>query len=114
LEARGLRLLVALLALVCACAAVLALDAGGSPRRRAASAAFQEQVGGLGFGPALDLSGCACGFDPRLDDSCSAAVGPVPGGACFCPRHGGLTPWPERTEGARSSTGDGDATPPRR
>jgi hypothetical protein len=50
---------------------------------------FQRLLGGIGFGPAVNLSECAFGFDPRLDCTCSQAHGAIPGGACFCPRHGG-------------------------
>ena len=71
----------------------------------AAGRDFQGLVGGLGFGAALDLEGCPFAFDPRLDGGCAAAVGPVPGGACFCGRHGGPFPVP--------SPPSRDASPPR-
>jgi hypothetical protein len=77
----------ALLLLVGAAGAVLALEGRGQRRRDVYSEQFQHLVGGLGFGPAVDLSGCAFGFDPRLDGDCAAEYGPVPGGRCFCPRH---------------------------
>jgi hypothetical protein len=48
---------------------------------------FQRLVGGLGLGPAVDLSGCPCSFDPRLCHRCSADLGPIPGGGWFCPQH---------------------------
>ena len=44
-------------------------------------------MGGLGFGPALDLSGCAFSFDPRLDGCFAEERGPIPCGGAFCPRH---------------------------
>lgn len=54
---------------------------GREPPARAES--FQRLVGGLGFGPALDLSDCAADFDPRLEGSCSLDYDPIAGGACF-------------------------------
>lgn len=51
------------------------------------SAAFQRLVGGLGCGPATDLSQCGFSFDPRLERECSFQFGPAPGGRCFCPFH---------------------------
>jgi hypothetical protein len=95
-QARGRRLFVVLLFLVGASAAILVLSPGPSPRRQSANAAFQKQVGGLGFGPVLTLSECPFGFDPRLDGGCGQAAGLVPGGTCFCPRHGGLVSYPPR------------------
>lgn len=88
MEARGRRLFWVLLALAGSAASVLALDPGTRANRSAAREAFQRLVGGLGLGLALDLKGCACGFDIRLSGGCGAAVGPLPGGDCFCPRHG--------------------------
>src|SRR5581483_10993737 len=84
---RGLVLVLFLLA--GASGAVLTAEGRPRPEQAARSAAFQRLVGGLGFGPALDLSPCPFGFDPRLDGACAAECGPVPGGACFCPRHAG-------------------------
>lgn len=71
-----------------AAGAVLAVE-GPAQRRPGPAEEFHRLVGGLGFGPALDLSGCAFGFDPRLDGSCAEECGPVPGGSSFCPRHAG-------------------------
>ncbi len=84
---KGFGLPVALVLLAGAAAAVLTAE--GRDRSAARAEEFQRLVGGVGFGPALDLSACAFGLDPRLDGSCSADSGPVPGGACFCPRHCG-------------------------
>src|SRR5437899_3005941 len=89
MESRGNGLLLVLLLLAAAACAALAAEGRAGPRRQARAEEFQRLVGGLGFGPALDLSGCAFGLDPRLDGSCSEERGPVPGGACFCPRHAG-------------------------
>jgi hypothetical protein len=74
--------------LALAAAAVGALAVGSRPRDGAARE-FHGLTGGLGFGPALDPSRCAFGFDPRLCPACESDVGPVPGGAAFCPFHAG-------------------------
>jgi hypothetical protein len=65
---------------------------------------FQDLLGGLGFGPALDLSRCPQSFDPRLCSHCRQNLEPLPGAGCFCPQHAcsifyypGLT---GRTEGS--------------
>src|SRR5438067_141503 len=86
MEPRGpARLLIGLLLLTGAAAAILTLEA----RQTRHSEPFQHLVGGLGFGPALDLGDCPFGFDPRLDGACGEDHGPIPGGGCFCPRHAG-------------------------
>jgi hypothetical protein len=85
ITARSTPLFFLLLLATAAAAAVLAVEA--AKPQAAHAEAFQRLVGGTGFGPALDLDGCAFGFDPRLDGSCGADHGPVPGGTCFCPRH---------------------------
>ena len=51
------------------------------------AAEFYRLVGGLGFGPALDLSSCEYSLDPRICPACSQDVGPIPGGLPFCPHH---------------------------
>jgi hypothetical protein len=76
-----------ILGLALAAAGVLVLDSAAGPRRERARS-FHELVGGLGFGPALDLERCEFSFDPRLCDHCSGDVGVVPGGMIFCPHHG--------------------------
>ena len=105
MESRGVGLLIVLLLLAGAAGAVLVTEARAH-RGEAHAEEFQRLVGGVGFGPALDLSGCAFGFDPRLDGSCAEEDGPVPGGACFCPRHAGSLfcyPPVPREEGAHAS-----------
>src|SRR5216684_764413 len=89
MESRGFGLLVVLLFLVAGAAAVLVRESLAQDRKQRHAEEFQRLTGGVGFGPALDLSGCAFGFDPRLDGTCAEDCGPVPGGACFCPRHAG-------------------------
>jgi hypothetical protein len=86
---RGSALAVALALLTAAAAAVLWAEDAAWQGRRPRAAEFQRLVGGLGFGPAADLSGCPFGFDPRLEGACARDDGPVPGGSCFCPRHAG-------------------------
>jgi hypothetical protein len=48
---------------------------------------FQRLVGGLGLGPALELSECDFGFDPRIGARCVQDLGPIPAGTCFCRQH---------------------------
>jgi hypothetical protein len=45
---------------------------------------FQEAVGGLGFGPARDLSDCAAGFDPRIEETCDWDHGFLEAGTSLC------------------------------
>lgn len=70
--------------------AVLVAEPITARPNRPHAASFHRHVGGLGFGPALDLSECPLGVDPRLDGGCAYDRGPVPGGTCFCPRHAGV------------------------
>jgi hypothetical protein len=80
-------LLVLTLTLPVAAAAVLVADMASSAQRELKAREFQGLVGGLGFGPAADLSACAFSFDPRLCPGCAMEHGPVLGGAYFCPYH---------------------------
>jgi hypothetical protein len=66
---------------------ILAVESRDRSAEAARAREYQHLVGGLGFGPALDLSRCACSFDPRLCHHCPADLGPIPGGGCFCPQH---------------------------
>jgi hypothetical protein len=94
-------LLLVILLLTVACAAVLVVEARLSTGLEKRAKEFQLLLGGLGFGPSLDLSLCPFAFDPRIDDSCADDYTPVPGGTCFCPRHAGsildYPPPPRRT-----------------
>jgi hypothetical protein len=74
-----------LLTMVAAAGIVLAI--GARPPAEDQSKVFHRLVGGLGFGPTLDLSRCEFGFDPRLCPACSNDYGPIPGGMFFCPQH---------------------------
>jgi hypothetical protein len=85
MHTRGTVLFIVLFVLAGAVAAVLIAE----QRRSSRSESFQHIAGGLGFGPALDLSDCPFAFDPRLDGSCGQDYGPLPGGSCFCPHHAG-------------------------
>ena len=81
-------LLAVVVTLAAAAGLALGLDARARAGREARSREFQRLVGGLGFGPAADLSRCAFSFDPRLCPDCEQDHGPVPGGVYFCPHHG--------------------------
>ncbi|MFI5403308.1 MAG: hypothetical protein ACHQ1G_10250 [Planctomycetota bacterium] len=50
---------------------------------------FQRLVGGLGLGPAVDLSRCPAEFDPRVDAGCALGGEPLPASTLFCPVHAG-------------------------
>jgi hypothetical protein len=89
MPSRVWKLLGFLLLLASASGAVLVAEARLQRGREEHAAEFHRLVGGLGFGPTLELSGCAFGFDPRLDGSCAEEYCPLPGGTCFCPRHAG-------------------------
>jgi hypothetical protein len=78
---------VSIFGLALAAGAVLLGESVREPRHRQVRE-FQSLVGGLGFGPALDLGRCEFSFDPRLCGHCSGDVGIVPGGMTFCPHHG--------------------------
>jgi len=46
---------------------------------------FQQLVGGLGFGPALEIDRAPEAFDPRLAARCADNLGPLPGTSVLCP-----------------------------
>jgi len=75
--ARGRALLLAAAVALPATAAAM-LTASASPAIHGGRASFQREVGGLGLGPAVDLSRCACGFDPRVESGCALGLEPVP------------------------------------
>ena len=79
--------LIVLLALAAAAGAVLASGARPPAGKVRRAEEFQRLVGGLGFGPAQDLSRCAFSFDPRLCPACPNDCDPVPGGIFLCPYH---------------------------
>jgi hypothetical protein len=88
MRARGPQiLLIAILVLTFSAAVLLALDNHSRSTQETASRDFQRLVGGLGLGPAVDLSRCPSSFDPRLGRCCRGAYYPIPGGKCFCPHH---------------------------
>jgi hypothetical protein len=84
---RGYLPFLAFLLLFGATAAILVSEERIRRRQQAHAEEFQRLVGGVGFGPATDLSGCVFSFDPRLDGSRSLDYGPIPGGSCFYPQH---------------------------
>jgi len=95
---RSRTLNVVLMAAVAVAAALglAALNHRDSPGR---AAEFQRLVGGLGLGPATDLSACAAAFDPRLCPHCAFDNGPLPGGRAFCPHHSlAVVDYPEPTD----------------
>ena len=72
---------------VSAAGLLVALDSLPAPERGDRAEEFQRLVGGLGCGPAVDLSRCGFSFDPRLCPDCPLNDGPIPGGIYFCPQH---------------------------
>ncbi len=116
MESRAAGLLLFLLLLTVAAVAVFVAEGRAEQRQEARAESFQRLVGGLGFGPATDLSGCAFALDPRLEGSCSLGHGLVPGGACFCPWHTGsflsYPPLDGRSDSRSAGEEAGDAPPP--
>ena len=88
MHAKSRIIVAALIMLLSATAGVLlAIDSLAAPDHDAPAEEFQRLVGGLGFGPAVDLSRCEFSFDPRLCPDCPQQHGPSPGGVYFCPQH---------------------------
>jgi hypothetical protein len=83
----GRFLLASLIVAMLLAGAVLVKEGTASDPGRG-SEEFQQLVGGLGFGPALDLSRCPMAFDPRLGSTCEEDSGSIPCGNPFCPQHG--------------------------
>jgi hypothetical protein len=83
-QARGL--FAALVLSVISAAAILTVEDQRENSRVARAEDFQRLLGGVGFGPAVDLSDGAFSFDPRLDPSDGHDYGPIPGGNCFATR----------------------------
>jgi hypothetical protein len=79
--------LVLILALAVVSGVLVVVDSRDRDAQAARAKEFQELIGGMGFGPAVDLGRCPYGFDPRLSHRCTADLGPIPGGGCFCPHH---------------------------
>jgi hypothetical protein len=112
-ETRGPFLLFSLIGtLSLAAAVVLGVEHEFQRRQSERAEAFQRLVGGLGFGPAVDLSRCAFSFDPRLCSSCPEDGGPIPGGAYFCPQHACSILYYPRLEGGRALPGEADGDAP--
>jgi len=86
---KGLTSLILGLSFLCiGAAAAVASSFADNHGSRTRQQDFQRLVGGLGTGPAVDLSGCPFSFDARLANSCRYDRGPIPGGASFCREHG--------------------------
>lgn len=51
-------------------------------------APWQRATGGIGLGPATAADWSFFTYDPRLESSCEAELGPIPGGPCYVPHHG--------------------------
>ncbi len=103
--------LMSLIGLSVAAGAILVAESRRNPVASRQSREFQQMVGGLGFGPAIDLSRCTLAFDPRLGPVCDSQLGPIPGGGFVCPYHAcsvfdyspavePLQPWAEATPDA--------------
>jgi hypothetical protein len=86
------RLAALILALSVLAAAFVAGSAVAMPRQADAAQGLQRLLGGLGFGPAIDLTSCEAAFDPRLCPHCSNDLAPIPAGKVFCPHHAGALP----------------------
>ena len=107
MERQALFLLLILLVLSGGSAAVLTAESWPQRGQEERGQEFQQLVGGLGLGPAVDLGDCCCCFDPRLDSACGFDRGPIPGGSCFCPRHAcSVFFYPPLANGPRIGTGD--------
>jgi hypothetical protein len=79
-------LLIAIVSLVIGAGLILAFD--GRVHRSARTQQYQQLVGGLGFGPVLDLSSGANSFDPRVSNEDHGEVGPIVDGSLFGPQSG--------------------------
>jgi hypothetical protein len=73
-------LLIAIAALVVLAVTIWIHDAVTAKQSEEMSEDFQSLVGGLGFGPALDLSNGSYTYDPRLGDRAELDE-PLPGAA---------------------------------
>lgn len=84
-------------ALACSAGMILAWEAHSRPQEERSGQEFQTLVRGVGFGPAVDLSGCAFAFDPRLASGCPRDLGPLPSGSVYCTHHSFFSyPSPEK------------------
>lgn len=114
MESRVTSLFFLLLLLTSAAGTVLFFEERRGHEQPAHAESFQCMVGGLGFGPALDLSDCVSDFDPRLDGSRAMDYGPIAGGACFSSRRvGSVFFYPSLKRGVhRPGQEKGDALSP--
>jgi hypothetical protein len=85
------RVVLVVLVLLVSAAAACVVDGDRPDARRADLAEpFHHALGGLGFGPALDLTEGCFGFDPRLSDSSLGSDEPIPAVAAALPGRTGL------------------------
>jgi hypothetical protein len=82
-----LLILVAALVMLSASLLVWGQDRDARPLEQARE--FQALTGGLGFGPALELSRCSHSFDPRLSGRSPASAEPLVAGPLICPERAG-------------------------
>lgn len=80
-------MLAGLVGVVAAAGAIVVTESQRDAPAAIRSREFQQLVGGLGFGPAVDLSRCTLAFDPRLSPMCESQFEPIPGGGWNCPHH---------------------------
>ena len=80
-------ILASLIGLFVAASAIVLAESRRNPATASRSREFQQMLGGLGLGPAIDLSRCTLAFDPRLGAVCDSQWGPISGGGFVCPHH---------------------------
>lgn len=96
-----------IVALAAGAAGILVAGSDGATRSPQAAEEFQRLVGGLGFGPALDLAPCAADFDPRLGGSRLTGDALIPGAGDWCPQ-AALSIFHVRPPEGRDETAPGD------
>jgi len=78
----------AALTLAIAAVSCLAISNGPGEWDSVKAIEFQQMVGGLGLGPATNMSECPALFDPRIAVTCPYEYEPIPAGQnFFCSRH---------------------------
>jgi hypothetical protein len=80
-------LLFGIMLIVVAAAAALTVASHAPADRQAHAEKFQRMLGGLGLGPAINLSGCPMCFDARVRFACNEDDGALPGGKFYCRHH---------------------------
>jgi len=80
-------ILVSVIGLTVTASVIVLSESRRNPVAAGQSREFQQMLGGLGIGPAVDLSRCTLAFDPRLGPVCDSHFGPISGGEFVCPYH---------------------------